>query len=179
MVVAMCMASPRMFCGSATRENIESLPPKSGPVGSLVYGGLEGLCRLCRIALAVAIANEVGKCESISTWDFQAASVRGRIGYLNVGTLGILAVFTIGLDGGMRRGSEAVSRTPLWSMNDVAIVWVGLLWVARAFGSHMAMWSIHEAWSRFEGGRSVGVVGPSHLSYGSFRMLASFAMRFV
>ncbi len=60
MVVAMCIASPRMFCRSTAKESIDFLPPSSGSVGSLVYGGLEGLCRLCRIALAVAIANEVG-----------------------------------------------------------------------------------------------------------------------
>ena len=70
MVVAMCMASPRMFCRSAARESFESLPSSSGPEGFFVCGGLEGLCRLCRIALAVATANEVGECESISTWDF-------------------------------------------------------------------------------------------------------------
>ena len=81
------------------------MPPISGSVGSLVYGGMEGLCKLCRIALAVAIAIEVGECESISTWDFQAARVCGGIGYLNVGTLGALAVVTIGLAGGMRRGN--------------------------------------------------------------------------
>ncbi len=43
MVVAMCIASPRMFCRSATRESIESLPPSSDSVGSLVYSELEGL----------------------------------------------------------------------------------------------------------------------------------------
>ena len=114
--------------------------------------------------MTVAIANEVGECESISPWDFYAARVCGAIGYLNVGTLGVLAVVTIGLAGGMRRGGETFPRTPLWSRNHVAIVWVGSLWVARPFGSHMLMWSMQEACSSFDGGRNVGVVGPSHLA---------------
>ena len=122
MVVAKCMASPRIFCRSVARESIESLPPNTGSVGSVVSDGLVGPCKLVRIALAVAIANEVGECESISIRDFQAARVCGGIGYLNVGTLGALAVITIGLVGGMRRGSETFPRTPLRSRNEVAIV---------------------------------------------------------
>ncbi len=114
--------------------------------------------------MAFAIAREVGECESISTWDFHAARVCGAIGYLNVGTLGVLAVLTVGLAGGMRSGSEIFPRTPLWSRNDVAIVRVGSLWVARPFGPHIVMWSMHEACSDFDGGRNVGVVGPSHLA---------------
>ena len=102
--------------------------------------------------------------ELIANWDFQAARVCGGIGYFNVGTLGVLTVVKIGFVGGMRRRSEAFSRTPLWSRNDVAIVWVGPIWVVRPFGSHMAMWSMHEAWSGFYGGRNVGFVGPSRLS---------------
>ena len=70
MIVAMCIASTRIFCRSAARESIESLPPNTGSVGSRVSEGLVGLCRLVRITLAVAIAREVGECESISTWDF-------------------------------------------------------------------------------------------------------------
>jgi hypothetical protein len=35
-----------------------------------VLEGLVGPCRLVKIALAVAIASEVGECDSISTWDF-------------------------------------------------------------------------------------------------------------
>jgi hypothetical protein len=163
MVVAMCMASPRMFCRSAARESIESLPPSSGSLGPLVYGGLEGLCRLFSIALAVVIASEAGECESISACDFHAARVCGVIGYLNVGTLGVLAVVTIGLAGRMCR-CVTFPRTPLWSRNDAAIVWVGSLWVERPSGSHMEMWSMHEAWSGFDGGRNVGIGGPSHLS---------------
>ena len=100
----------------------------------------------------------------------------GGIGYLNVGTLGVLAVVMIELAGGIRRESESFPRTPLWSRNDVAIVWVAPIWMARPFGSHMAIWSMHEAWSGFDGGRNVGVVGPSRLSYGNFRMLSSFAL---
>ena len=103
MFVAMCIASPRMFCRSAARESIESLPPSSGTVGSLVCGLSGGFCRLYSIALAVVIASEVGECESISTWDFHAARVYGAIGYLNVGTLGVLAVLTVGFASGMRR----------------------------------------------------------------------------
>ena len=67
MVVAMCMASPILFCRFAARESIESLPPNTGSVGSHVLEGLVGPCRLVRIALAVAITNEVGECDSIST----------------------------------------------------------------------------------------------------------------
>ena len=115
------------------------------------------------MALAVVIASDVGECESISTCDFHAASVCGAIGYLNVGTLGGLPGVTVGSAGGMSRGREIVPRTPLWSRNDVAIVWVGSLWVARFCGSHMVMWSMHETWSGLDGGRNVGVVGPSHL----------------
>ncbi len=60
MFVAMCMASPRTFCSSVARESIEALSPSTGSVGSLVSEGLARPCRLVRIALAVAIANEVG-----------------------------------------------------------------------------------------------------------------------
>ena len=75
-----------------------------------------------------------------------------------------MAVVTFGLAGGMRRGSANFTKTPLWSKNDAVIVWVGPLWVVRLFWSHMAMWSMHEACSGFDGGRNVGAVGPSHLS---------------
>ena len=67
MVVAMCMASPRMFCRYMARESIESPPPGTDSVGSVVSDGLVGSCKLVSIALAVAIANYVGECESIST----------------------------------------------------------------------------------------------------------------
>jgi len=67
MVVAMCMASPRILCRSVARESIESLSPSTGSMGSLVSEGMVGPCRLVRIALASAIASEVGECESIST----------------------------------------------------------------------------------------------------------------
>ena len=164
MVVTMCMASPRIFYRSVASESIESLPPNTGSVGSVVSEGLVGPCKLVSIALAVAIASEVGECESISTWDFHAAMACVEIEYLNVGTLGVLAVGIIELAGGMRRGSETFPRTPLWSRNDVAIVWVGPIWVVRPCGSHMAILSMHEACSGFDGGRHVGVVGPSHLS---------------
>jgi hypothetical protein len=119
--------------------------------------------RLVSIALAIAIANEVGEWESIATWDFQAARVCVGIGYLNVGTLGVLTAVRIRLAGGMRRGSEVFPRTPLWSRNDTTIVWVGPVWVVRPFGSHISRWSMHEAWSGFDGGRNVGVEGPSYL----------------
>ena len=46
MVVAMCIASSRIFCRFAARESIESLPPSMGSVGSLVLEGLVGPCRL-------------------------------------------------------------------------------------------------------------------------------------
>jgi hypothetical protein len=90
--------------------------------------------------------------------------VCGGIEYLNVGTLEVLAVVMIGLAGRTRRGSETFPKTLLSPRNDVAIVWVGPIWVVRPVGSHMAMWSMHEVWSGFDGGRNVGVVGPSHLS---------------
>ena len=76
---------------------------------------------------------------------------------MNVGTLGVLAVVMVGLAGGRRRGSEIFPRTPLWSRNNVGIVWVGPVRVIRPFGSHMAMCSMHEAWFCFDGGRNVGV----------------------
>ena len=97
MVVAMCMASPRMFCRSEARESIESLPPNAGSVGSVVSDGLVGPCKLVSVALSVAIASEMGEYESISTWDFKVERVCGGIEYLNVGTLEVLAVVTIGL----------------------------------------------------------------------------------
>ena len=145
MVVAMCMASPRMLCRSAARESMESISPNMGPVVSAVLDGLGESPRLVSMALAAAIASEVGKCESISTCNFQDARVCGGLGYLKVGTLGVLTVFMIGLAGEMRRGSEAFPRTPLWSRNDVLIAWVGPIWVVRLFGSHMAIWSMYEA----------------------------------
>ena len=66
MVVAMCMASPRTFCRSAARESIESLPPNTDSMGSLVSEGLVWPCKFVRIALAVATVREVGEWESIS-----------------------------------------------------------------------------------------------------------------
>ena len=46
MVVAMFMASPRMFCRSVVRESIESLSPNSGPMGSAVLDGFGKFPRL-------------------------------------------------------------------------------------------------------------------------------------
>jgi len=163
MVVAVCMASSRMLCRSVARESMESLSPISGPVGSTALDGCGEFPRLVSMALAVAIASEVGEWESNATSDFHAARLCGGIGFGNVGTLGVLAVFRIGLAGGMRRGSGAFPRTPLWSRNDVVILYLGLIWVIRDCGSHMARWSMHEAWSSFDGKRNVGVEGPSHL----------------
>ena len=134
MLVAVYIVSPRMFCMYAARESIDSLPPSSVSVGTLAYGVSEGLRRCCRIAVAFVIASEVGECESISTWDFHAARVCGAIGYLNVGTLGVLAVLAVGFAGGMRRGSEIFPWTTLWSRNDVPIVRVGSLCVAGPLG---------------------------------------------
>ncbi len=62
------------------------------------------------------------------------------IGYINVGSLGVLKVVMFGLAGGMRRGRETLPRTPLWSRNDVAIVGVGPILVVWPFGSHRAIW---------------------------------------
>ena len=70
MIVAMCMASPRMFCRSVARESMESLSPNIGPVGSAVLDGLGEFPRLVSIALAVAIAKDMGEWKSIATWDF-------------------------------------------------------------------------------------------------------------
>jgi hypothetical protein len=67
MVVALCMASPRMFCRSVARESTESLSPNIGPVGSDVLDRLKESLRLVSIALAIAIANEVGEWEPIAT----------------------------------------------------------------------------------------------------------------
>ncbi len=81
----------------------------------------------------------------------------GCIGYLKVGTRGVLAAHKVGVAGGIRRGSEALPRTPLWSRNNVGIVRIGSLWMTRSFGSQMVRWSMHVAWSGFDGGRNVGV----------------------
>ncbi len=59
MVVAICMASPRMFYRYLARESMESLSPNMGPVGSAVLGGLVEPRRLVSIALAVTIASEM------------------------------------------------------------------------------------------------------------------------
>ena len=67
MVVAMCMASLRIFCRSVAMESMESLSANIGPVGSAVLDGLGESPRLVSIALAIAIASEVGKWESIAT----------------------------------------------------------------------------------------------------------------
>jgi hypothetical protein len=67
MVVAMCMTSPKMFCRSVARENIKPLPPNKGSVGSVGSDKLVGPYKLVSIALVVAIAGEMGECESIST----------------------------------------------------------------------------------------------------------------
>ena len=99
----------------------------------------------------------------MAIWDFQDARVCVGIGYLNVGTLKVMPVDGIGGAGGMRRGSEVLPRTPPWSRNDVAIVWVGPIWVVRPFGSHMARWLMHVVWSSFDRGRNVEVVGPARL----------------
>ena len=80
MVVAKCMASPRMFCRSVARESIESLSPNTGSVGPIESDGLLGSYKLVSIALTAAIANEVEESESISTWDFHAARACGGIG---------------------------------------------------------------------------------------------------
>ena len=68
-----------------------------------------------------------------------AARVSGGIGFLNVGTLGVLTVGRVGIAGGMRRESEALPWTPLWSRNDAKIVWVGPVWVDNPSGSHIAI----------------------------------------
>ena len=138
MVVAMCMVSPRIFCRFVARKSTVSLSPNSGPVGCVVLDGLGESPWLLSMALAVAIVNEVGEWEYTATLDFHDARLCGWIGYLTVGTLGVLAVFRIGLAGGMRRGSEAFSRTPLRSRNNVAIVCVDPISVMRDCGSHRA-----------------------------------------
>ena len=60
MVVAMCMASPRMLCRSVAMESMESLSPNIGLEGSALLDRLGESLRLVSIALAVAIASEVG-----------------------------------------------------------------------------------------------------------------------
>ena len=49
---------------------MESLSPNMGLVVSAVFDGLGESLRWVSIALAVAIASEVGECESISICDF-------------------------------------------------------------------------------------------------------------
>ena len=65
------------------------------------------------MALAVAIASVVGEWESTATRAFHSARECDGIGYLNVGTLGLMAGLEGSNAGGMRSGSEAVPRTPL------------------------------------------------------------------
>jgi len=67
MVVAKCMDSPRIFCRSVARKRMESLPPNTRSVGPFVLDGFVGSFKLVSIALAAAIASEVGECECIST----------------------------------------------------------------------------------------------------------------
>ncbi len=68
MVVAKSMASRMMFYRSAARESVDSRPPRCMPCASAV--GLDvfrGSSRLVRMALAVAIAKEVGEWDSTAT----------------------------------------------------------------------------------------------------------------
>lgn len=111
-----------------------------------------GFSRLARMALAVAIAREVGEWDSTATWVFHAAKVCGWMGYLNVGTRVARASTVIGWVGGMRIGSEVRPRIPQWSRNDVGIVCVGPSWAVRPLGSQIARWSMHVACSGLEGG---------------------------
>ncbi len=67
MVVAMFMASPRMVCRFVAREIMEPLPPTCVLVASAGLDVIRGAARLCRMALAVAIARVVGELESTST----------------------------------------------------------------------------------------------------------------
>jgi hypothetical protein len=78
-----------------------------------------------RMALAVAIASVVGEWESTATRAFYSARECDGIGYLNVGTRGMIAALVVTRAGGMRSGSESVPRTPLSYRNDVLIVCVG------------------------------------------------------
>ncbi len=95
--------------------------------------------RLLRMmALAVAIANLVGERESTATRAFHFARQYDGIGYLIVGTRGVMADLLGTGAGGTRSGIEVVPRTPLWSRNDVPIVCVGPVWVVRPFGSQIA-----------------------------------------
>ena len=70
MIVSMCMASPSMFCRFVARESMESLSPSIDPVGSVVMARLGESPRLVRIALAAAIACEVGEWESFAISNF-------------------------------------------------------------------------------------------------------------
>jgi len=69
--------------------------------------------RFRRMAFAVAIANVVGEWESTATRAFDSARECDGIGYLNVGTLGVMAGLEGSKAGGMRSRSEAVPRNPL------------------------------------------------------------------
>ena len=64
MVVAMCIASSRMFCRFVARKSMESLSPSRGHVGSAVLDGFGESPRLVNMPLAVAIASELGEWES-------------------------------------------------------------------------------------------------------------------
>ena len=158
---------------------MDSRPPRCMPCASAV--GLDvfrGSSRLVRMALAVAMAKEVGEWGSTSTCVLHAASVCGWMGYLNVGTLGAMAADVIDWSGGIRIGIEVRLRTSQWSRNDVGIVYVGPSWAVRPLGSHIARWSMQVACSGFEGGGvNVGVIGPSHLRKGRLHILSSLAFR--
>jgi hypothetical protein len=68
MILAMSLALPRIFCRSAARERTDSLPPRCCPGVVACFDSCFLSSRLLRMAMAVAIAIEVGEWESTATW---------------------------------------------------------------------------------------------------------------
>jgi len=77
------------------------------------------------MACAVAMVRCIGEWESTATFAFHSSRECDGTGYLNVGTLGVVAALVGAGVGGMKSGIEVVPMTPLWSRNDVPIVCVG------------------------------------------------------
>ena len=71
------------------------------------------LSRLVRIALAVAIVSEIEEREYTVTWALHSASACVGMGYLNIGIREGMVVILAAWAGGMRRGKDTLSSTPL------------------------------------------------------------------
>jgi len=82
MAVAKVMASySEIFFRSLVRESMDSRPPMQWSAGSIGFDGDVVFSRLVRIALAIAIANEMGKWEFTITWAFHSARMCSGVGF--------------------------------------------------------------------------------------------------